>query len=274
MKKILLIIPNAGLGGAQRVFHDLSLILSPYFEVTECVFNLDDGHVFQTGNTFLSLDVPGGKTVFDKLWNFFRRINRLRKIKEENNFDYAISHLEGADYVNILSRKKEKVILCVHGTKKYDLEIRGILGWIRKNIFIKIIYRWADRIVCVSHGIKQELRKEFNLSESKLFVIQNGFDLRSILEKTEEPLDSIFEPVFSGRKVLIAHGRFAPQKNFSELLFVLSRQEIRARFKLVLIGDGPKREELIHVAKARGLSLSDVAQNFSPDDDLVLLGYP
>ena len=56
---ILMLIPNLGFGGAQRVFHDHSLLLAGRHEVTEVAFNLTEGHAFPTGNKILSLDVPG-----------------------------------------------------------------------------------------------------------------------------------------------------------------------------------------------------------------------
>ena len=44
-----MLIPNLGFGGAQRVFHDHSLLLATRHNVTEAVFNLDEGHAFPSG---------------------------------------------------------------------------------------------------------------------------------------------------------------------------------------------------------------------------------
>ena len=58
--KILLLIPNLGLGGAQRVFHDHSVELVKYYAVTEAVFNLEGGDLYPSGNPVVSLDVSWG----------------------------------------------------------------------------------------------------------------------------------------------------------------------------------------------------------------------
>ena len=41
---LLLLIPNLGVGGAQRVFHDHSVELAKHYLVTESFFNLDGGN--------------------------------------------------------------------------------------------------------------------------------------------------------------------------------------------------------------------------------------
>ena len=125
---LLLLIPNLGVGGAQRVFHDHSVELAKHYRVTEAVFNLDGGNQYPSTNELVSLDVAGGGNPVDKLQNFWRRVTRLKALKSRLETDVCISHLEGADYVNLLSKGREKIILCVHGSKLHDAEIWGALG--------------------------------------------------------------------------------------------------------------------------------------------------
>ena len=80
--KILLLIPNLGLGGAQRVFHDHSVELAKHYAVTEAVFNADGGDLYPSGNPIVSLEVSGGGGAVAKLQNFRRRISGLRRLRE------------------------------------------------------------------------------------------------------------------------------------------------------------------------------------------------
>jgi Glycosyltransferase Family 4 len=160
-KKVLLLIPNLTFGGAQRVFHDHSLLLSQHYEVIECVFNLETSHAFPSGNRLLSLDVKAGTNLFDKFFRFLQRVSRLRRIKEQYDIDICISHLEGADLVNILSRRREKIVVWIHGSKLFDQNISGILGFIRQRLLIPFAYSSADKVVCVSDAIQQELVNSF-----------------------------------------------------------------------------------------------------------------
>ena len=76
--KILLLIPNLGLGGAQRVFHDHSVELAKHYSVTEAVFNLEGGDLYPSGNPVVNLEVRGGGGALAKLQNLRRRIRGLR----------------------------------------------------------------------------------------------------------------------------------------------------------------------------------------------------
>mgnify|MGYP003577282255 CR=1 FL=1 len=82
-QRILILITNLSFGGAQRVFFEQSRLLAKEHEVVECVFNLADGHAFPSGNKIVSLNVPAGINVLDKIWRFFQRVTRLRKLKKE-----------------------------------------------------------------------------------------------------------------------------------------------------------------------------------------------
>src|SRR5688572_32361440 len=134
--KILLIIPNLGRGGAQQVFRDQLQFYSQYYETKGCVFNFDDSFNDDKTPNIISLNVPAGSNFFSKLVCFCKRIIALRKLKKLYAFDFCISHLEGADYVNLLSRRKEKVICWIHGSRIFDENIEGVLGVIRKKIMI------------------------------------------------------------------------------------------------------------------------------------------
>ena len=134
--RALLLIPNLGTGGAQKVFRQQMKLLSRELDVMGCVFNRD-GFLPQDHDSNLhSLDVPGGSNVISKTFFFFKRIARLRRLKKELDIKVCISHLEGADYVNLLSRRNDRVIAWIHGTKTFDQNISGWLGWLRKKVLI------------------------------------------------------------------------------------------------------------------------------------------
>ena len=81
-KRILMIIPNLGFGGAERVFYDLAYCLSKNYDVTECVFNFDNGHAYPSPNKMVSLNVPAGKNVVEKIWYFFPAHTEIKKTKK------------------------------------------------------------------------------------------------------------------------------------------------------------------------------------------------
>jgi hypothetical protein len=118
--KVLIIIPNLGKGGAQRVFHQQFAYLATVADVTGCVFNWDGAFDSDKNGNIISLNVPGGSSIISKIYCFWRRCVELRRVKRKRGIQISISHLEGADYVNILSRVSDRTVCWIHGTKKFD----------------------------------------------------------------------------------------------------------------------------------------------------------
>lgn len=272
---ILLLIPNLGLGGAQRVFHDHSVELAKHYAITEAVFNLEGGDLYPSGNPVVSLDVSGGGGTLAKLQNFRRRLSRLRQLRERLRPAVVISHLEGADYVNLLSGGPGKTILCVHGSKLHDANIRGPVGWLRKKVLIPRLYNRADRIVTVSRDIIPELIEEFGVKPGKLLTINNFFEVAQIEAKSHEPLSAAEAVVYAAAPVLVTSGRLTLQKNQAPVLDSFAALLLRQPAKLVFVGDGELREALTARARELGLRVYaawEAKAALTPDHDVYFLG--
>ena len=264
-----MLIPNLGFGGAQRVFHDHSLLLARAHDVTEVVFNRDEGHAFPSGNHLLSLDVPGGGGPVAKLRHFVQRVRRLAALKRRRKIMLSISHLEGADHVNVLSRQGEKVLLCIHGSKLHDANINGLVGLLRKRLLIPRLYNRADCIVTVSHEIAVEL-EAMGVRADKIRTIHNFFDPAAIRQRSVEPLSPEEQQIFAGPPVLVTSGRLTLQKNQAPLLTIFAALLKRRPARLMILGDGELRQSLVDQAKALGLR---VAEGAGGDADVFFLGF-
>jgi glycosyltransferase involved in cell wall biosynthesis len=254
---VLLLIPNLGRGGAQRVFHQHRQFLSQHFNVTACVFNFDGAFPEEQNESILSLDVPAGRNIIEKTSYFFQRVRRLKKIKRDYNVDLTISHLEGADYVNILSQQKDKLVLWIHGTKRHDKDISGMIGWLRKSVMLPWLYRSADKIICVSEGIEAELKLTIPPASQKISTIRNGIDIQSVRERSMGPLPPEWQSLMSKYFVIVTHCRFAPQKNLKALIHIISKLNDVENIKFILIGDGEQSNELIDLSKKLNIALDD-----------------
>lgn len=243
--KIMLLIPNLGRGGAQQVFRQQFRSLSTKYDVTGCVFNWEGSFEEDRMEKIVSLDVPAGRTIPGKIRNFLLRVRRLKRIKKALGVDVTISHLEGADYINLLSRVGDKVICWIHGTKRYDENIEGKLGLIRRRLMIPIFYRGANKIVTVGKGIKEELGGDYPKLESKLITIYNGFDIKNIIDKGSESIEGELTSLFLNHKILITHCRLSRQKNLKSLLQIFKSLPKSEQIKLIIVGDGELREDLL-----------------------------
>jgi glycosyltransferase involved in cell wall biosynthesis len=271
--RLMLVITNLGLGGAQRAFRDHSVALAEHFPVQEAVFNLEGGNLYPSGNPLTSLDVPGGGGPVSKLRNFCNRVHRLKMLKRKLGISLSISHLEGADYVNVLSRRDEKIILVVHGSKLNDANMVGISKLLRQKLLIPHLYRRADRIVTVSRDIMAEL-VSLGVPRAKLVTINNFFNLEQIAARSREPLTEVEQAIYESAPILITSGRLAPQKHQAPLFGILSAILRERPAKLVLLGDGELRERLIAQARDVGLRVYDAwsGKHLSPEFDVFFLG--
>lgn len=273
-KNILLLIPNLGTGGAQKVFRQQLSFLSSHYVVHACVFNLDGAFDGDKNTNLHSLDVPAGSNTFWKAWYFCLRVIRLRSLKKKLNIHVSISHLEGADYVNVLSRTRDKVICWIHGTKKFDENIEGKTGWLRKSVLIPFLTNRSDRIVTVSEAIRHELIDEYEIEPQKIVRIYNGFDTEQIAYAKQERIPEKF--LFLGRtSAIITHCRLSRQKNLFALLQIHARVCARTKYPLIILGDGELRDELLAFSQSLNLKTFHVWSEMSvePGYDVYFLGY-
>lgn len=245
--KIAMLITNMGKGGAQRVFYDHAQYLKDHYNIGEVVFDKnEDERIYNSGLPLYSLDVKSGRGIAGKFLNLYRRVNALRLLIKKQQFDLVISHMDGANWVNVLAGKHKK-ILVVHGTILHDYATSDRVRKARLKWFIPKLYQKADAVVAVSEGIKFELEQFCGLKN--VSAIPNFFDLRSIGNKAVMDLPLGWNPVFQN-PVLITSGRLHEQKKQRFLFPVF--QKLKKDFpdlKLVILGDGELRSELIDESK-------------------------
>lgn len=272
---ILILIPNLGPGGAQQVFREQVRFLAQHFVVVPCAFNLEGAFDYERSGQVVSLDIPAGKNPFHKAWCFAKRVRQVRRLKRRRAVTVSISHLEGADYINILSKGDDNTILWVHGTKQYDQDIKGITGWIRKKILIPWLYQKADNIATVSEGIRLELLKNFLRREKPIAVIYNGVDAGAIQAQSSVDIDPRVEQLCKSYFVIITHCRLVAQKNILSLIRIAARLKELESIKWVILGDGEQRKTLTYECENLGVAHYQqwTSQTWSEDNQIFFLGY-
>lgn len=275
-RSVLLLITNLGKGGAQRVFHDHALAFSSAHHVEEAVFDLQqDQRVYDTGlalhdlrrNDFLSKLGPIGRLL--------SRALALRKLVARSGFDVVISHMDGANWVNVLSLSGAKKILVVHGTVLRDENVPAVQQWFRKRLIFPWLYNLAERTVAVSEGIARELSGACGVRNA--CAIPNFFELQAVTDRARQTLDGAQSSIFDHPAVLVTSGRLAEQKKQSHLLDMMAALRGRGRpARLVILGDGELRDSLVAKSQALGLRTFQVwgsDTQCADDCDVYFLGY-
>jgi glycosyltransferase involved in cell wall biosynthesis len=125
-----------------------------------------------------------------------------------------------------------------------------------KLYLIKKAYYGADAVIVVSQGEKEDLNRNFGIPEKKIRVVYNPLDRIKIAElSTEDPGIHFDVPV------VVSMGRLVYQKGFDILLRAFRKVRDGRKAKLLVLGDGEKKEELI-----------SLAQSLDLQDDVVFLG--
>lgn len=274
---VLLLITNLGKGGAQRVFFDHAVSLAQHHDVEEAVYTLNAGERFyDSGLRLHQLDQKKSWFNLGRVGRLIGRALFLRRLVNENKYDVVISHMDGANWINVLSASRAKKVLVVHGTVLYDRNINRILQFLRRNFIFPILYNYADSTVAVSAGIHAELSRSGHVFNVK--TIQNFFDIKAIDQARQCPIPKPMERLFEDSFVIITSARLERQKNLSSLIDILVRLKLSgSHAKLVILGDGSLRGELIQKAKHSQLNVYDVwgcGELTDGDDfDIYFLGY-
>lgn len=114
---------------------------------------------------------------------------------------------------------------------------------------VRWLYPWADAIVTVAQPIAEDLSRIGRIPMDRFRVIANPSLSPDIEALADAPVDQPWFNDDSGIPVILAAGRLKTQKDFATLLraFALVRRDRSAR--LVILGEGPERTNLLQLAR-------------------------
>lgn len=281
--RILLLIPELGYGGAETALLRLAKALAERHAITIAVFRRS----YQQGNytdaapstalTVVELDrsgkpLPSWLPVRFARW--WRRAHELRRLKRQ--CDVAISFLGGANLLNALIRAGKPCVLSERGSKRHDQSSRRLSRWIWYSLLDPLAYRRADRIVCVSEGLSNEIRQALPRQQRLRVVTIAGYlDPEQALAARDAPIESELL-CLAKRPLLVAAGRLHPQKGIHHLLPLFAKVAPSIPGSgLLVIGDGPQQQALIALAEGLGLTVSINRSRDAIDSNaqVIFLGY-
>jgi glycosyltransferase involved in cell wall biosynthesis len=241
-------IPNLSGGGAERMALDLAAALDPSrFDVTTLVHE-------RWGSLEESLD-PEQRYVFE----YERPYSRTHlpalfaaTLRHARRADVLVGANEGrATFFMLLAGLllRKPVVCWVHVDWS---EFARMTSW-RQHVSIRA-YGRADRVVACSQGAADGLKALVRLPPGALRVIYNGLRADEVRRLSEAPMDPRHEPLFTGPTV-VAAGRLDAQKAHEVLIAAHAHLTARGMtVNLVVLGDGPRRDELLREAERLGVA--------------------
>ncbi len=194
---------------------------------------------------------------------FFRCLKMLYDILSKGSFHLVHSHGYFADIIGMPLCKILRIphISTSHGFISSDRNLKIY------NFLDRSSLRFCDKVIAVSEGIKEDLI-ENGINESKIIVIQNA------VQNSYNP-DNFFESRLNKRKLIRMNqdeyvvgyiGRLSDEKGLEYLIGAgLILKEKGEAFKILIIGDGPKREELEKLVREKGLEKEVIFTGFQDD---------
>lgn len=112
-----------------------------------------------------------------------------------------------------------------------------------------VLYRRAPRIIAVSEGVREALVEELGprIPADRFVVVPNPLDVAEIGRLARPAAQG------DGRFRMCTIGRLVSAKGFDVLIDALAEARLSTPWELVLIGDGPLRQDLERQVAARGL---------------------
>ena len=250
-KKIAFLINSLGLGGAERV---VSLLLENMKNHPKLEFEL----ILLENVIFYNLPKDIKVTILSQLTWKDSTIKRtlyipllsykLKQHIKKNEIDFVLSFIYRSDFVNVITSFLTKYSFAlsnrVNASSTYsDSSLASKIN----NFLIKTLYPKAPLVINVSHGLKNDLTKNYNVEDEKQKVIYNPYDIEKIEKLSFEPL----EIKLNRAKTIVIASRLDPIKNIPMVLKAFAK--FQEPIKLVIIGDGTDTAELKALAAKLGI---------------------
>ncbi len=259
MRKILFVISYLDCGGAERALASLTTHLPETYEI-EILLNGNRPVEFPYRGNLLYLDIdeePKMASLLFHLKILFRRCRKLYKLKKSNKYMACISFLDSANIANILTKNKNcKTIISVRSNLRQQQNLPQYKYVVIP--LVKIFYHKADRIIAVSKGIYNSLVADFKLDKNKISIIENGYDLKQLINKSKERLEKKEDSFLNGKKVVVTVGRLSYPKGQWHLIRAFSKVIKKiSNAVLMIIGNGELEKDLKKLAADDGFDLAN-----------------
>jgi glycosyltransferase involved in cell wall biosynthesis len=252
-KLLAIYLPTLIGGGAERVMLNLaSGFVNRGYQVDLVLAQCEGAFVSQIPDSLNLVElnrvhVNKGRTILS-LPSLVRYIRRERPIALLSGLHANII----AIWAKRLAGVPVRLVICEHSATLFKYEI--LSSWFSK--FYSLLMRWnyplADELVAVSEGLADDLSTYAKIPRDRIIVIANPIITPEVVSKAKEVLDhpwfKLGEP-----PVILAVGRLVSQKDYKLLINAFARIRQFIPVRLLILGEGPEREELASLVKKLGL---------------------
>lgn len=244
-RTLLVVRPTLAGGGADRV----TITLLQTLDRTRVTPSLA---LFRREGPYLEdvpEDVPLHSLEASSLWTAWLPLaRRLRRDQPDIVLSTCSGTNVAACLASLLSGRRARLVLSERNVLMRDQPLAK--KWLML-LAKRLLYRSADAITAVSHGVADDLVDRLSLDPGKISVVYNPIVGSELDTLAAEELD---EPPFDEEtSIVLAAGRLVPAKGFDSLLDAFAEVRKTNTASLVILGEGPQREPLRRQADRLGI---------------------
>ena len=246
---IALFMPSLHGGGAERVMLGISAGLVDRGFSVHLVLVRAEGHykeIVPEGVRLVDLDSDRTAASLLKLVGYVRREQPAALLA-------TLAHANViALTAKLLLRGRLRVVTRIANTYGEELA-SGSFKHRQVLRLLKVMLPMADRIVCVSQGVADDLGIMVPATSHRTETIYNPVVSADLAEKSEETVD---HPWFDdeGPPVILAAGRLTGVKDHALLLRSFAEVVQSRPARLLILGEGPERDNLLQLAERYGIA--------------------
>lgn len=239
-KKLIFFIGGLNFGGMERVVFIAEKLMREQYDTIIVTLYQTDADYKKIDAKIYDLNVPPKEGKVNKAIVFYKRLKQTIKMKRELKPDIIFSFGMYSNYLNALSKKKEKIVM---GIRSYD--------WLNQPFTITAIDKWIvkqfDSVNSVSKKIYEDVDLYWpNIRKGK--IIYNPYDLNYIVNQSKLDIDDYIFNSYEFYYITI--GRLSYQKAFDHLIKAFSVVNKKVNNShLIIIGNGKLKDELHKLIK-------------------------
>jgi glycosyltransferase involved in cell wall biosynthesis len=248
-QSVAIILHDLRVGGAERVMLQLAEALSKDGVSVELILAHAEGALLSK--------VPANVRIVDlKVNNPFMMLIRLIQYLRANRPTVLVSPFEVTSIVAILARPLSRtptriVVRLSVALSKHKRQ------WFKKfleRVAVSLLYRFADALIAVSHGVANDFSLYTGISANRIEVIYNPIISEQFMRDKDETVD---HPLLNDGHLpmILGVGRLTEQKDFRTLINAFAQVEKKRPARLIILGEGEEREVL--EAMARQLNIQN-----------------
>lgn len=251
MAKVALFITNLEGGGAERVLVTLANQFATYGHQVDFLLAEKRGvYLKELSPTVRVIDLAASRMA--------RTLRPLMHYLRAETPEGILSSLPYPNLFSILAARltRARTNVVVREANTPSLRVRqaqSLKDQIGERWITHFAYPYADWVVAVSKGVQSDLYRYKRIPRERIVLIYNPAYTQRMLQLREEP---VAHPWLAAGQppVVLGVGRLDPQKDFATLLraFALVRAHRPAR--LIILGEGPLRQELETLAQQLGIA--------------------